>query len=328
MVNVAVLGARGYLGRECMRLLLAHPDVEQLVPTTSAEAGKPYGDSVPGFRHRQDLVMRSADDSRVRDADVHFLATDGEEAKKHVAALGSSKLIIDLSRAHRAAAFEKGSGWTYGLPEFLPVAKGTRRIANPGCYPTATLIAAGPALKNHLAAAGPLISDGKSGVSGAGASPRADLQYAEANESVRAYKVLGHDHLGEIRLAANKIEANSDLRPVRFTPHLVPQNRGLLATVYLPLKSGADAAKVKAAYDKSYARADFVRVVPEPDTAHVRGSNFADVAVDVDAEAGLIVARCAIDNLVKGGSGQAVQNMNLALGLPATSGLGQVGGGP
>ncbi len=336
MIRTAVMGARGYLGRELVRLLLSHPQVDAIALTTSSEPGKPYGDSVPAFRHRRELVMVEPTHASVRDADVVFLATDGEEAKAHVAALGAApKLIIDLSRAHRAAAFEKGSSWTYGLSEFMPVPKGATRIANPGCYPTATLIAAGAALKAHLAAPGPLISDGKSGVSGAGASPRSDLHFPETNETMRAYKVLGHDHLGEIRLAANRIEGNSfaspatgPIRPIRFTPHLVPQNRGLLATVYLPLKSGVDATKVKAAYTDAYAKMPFVRIVTEPDTGPVRGSNFADVAVDVDVESNLLVARCAIDNLVKGGSGAAVQNMNLALGFPVTAGLPLVGGGP
>ena len=337
MLDVAVIGARGYLGRELMRLLLSHPEVGRLVPVSGSEAGKPYGDSVPAFRHRRELVM--AGSSAAQSADVVFLAVDSEEARHHAAALPDAPLIVDLSRAHRAAAFEKGSGWTYGLSEFMAVPKGTRRIANPGCYPTATLIAAGPALKSHLAAAGPLITDGKSGVSGAGASPRADLHYAETNEAVRAYKVLGHDHLGEIRSAANAIETNgasldpqggslTPVRPVRFTPHLVPQNRGLLATVYLPLKPGSDAAAVKAAYSQAYAQSPFVRQVAEPDTSHVRGSNFADVAADVDVDTSLLVARCAIDNLLKGGSGAAVQNMNLALGFPVTTGLPAVGGGP
>jgi len=308
---------------------VTHPEVGKLAPVTSGDAGKLYGDSVPAFRHRKDLIMQGR--SAAQDADVVFLACDAEEARKEVETLPGAALIIDLSRAHRALAFEAGSGWTYGLSEFMPVPRGVRRIANPGCYPTATLIAAGPALKSHLVGAGVLISDGKSGVSGAGATPRADLHYAETNEAVRAYKVLGHDHLGEIRLAANRIESNGMLapvRPVRFTPHLVPQNRGLLATVYLPLAAGADAAKVKAAYAAAYANAAFVRVVAEPDTGQVSGSNFADVAVDVDAEAGLIVARCAIDNLIKGGSGAALQNMNLALGFPETTGLNAIGGGP
>ncbi|MCA1819416.1 MAG: hypothetical protein LC620_05100, partial [Halobacteriales archaeon] len=154
--------------------------------------------------------------------------------------------------------------------------------------------------------------------------------YPEAHDAVRAYKVLAHDHLGEIRAAAGRIEGKAptdpSMRPVRFTPHLVPMNRGLLATVYLPTGAGADA--VKAAYAQAYAGSPFVRCVAEPDTSHVRGSNFADVCVDVDPASGLLVARCAIDNLVKGGSGAAIQNMNLTLGLPPQTGLDRVAGGP
>ncbi len=328
--SVAVVGARGYLGRELVRLLAAHPRVGSLTLTSTSEAGKPYGDLVPSFRHRRDLIMAAP--AKAADADVVFLATDGEEAKRSVADVGDRpKLIVDLSRAHRHAAFEAGSGWAYGLPEFFPIVKGTKRIANPGCYPTATMVAAGAALRSGLAADGVLIADGKSGVSGAGAAPRGDLHYPEMNEAVRAYKVLGHDHLGEIRLAANAASGQSHgkaARAVRFTPHLVPMSRGLLSTVYLPAKPGVTAEEVKAAYVRAYSGTKFLRVVPEPDTGVVAGSNFADVAIDLDADSGLLVARCAIDNLVKGGSGQAVQNMNLALGWAETEGLSAVGGGP
>jgi N-acetyl-gamma-glutamyl-phosphate reductase len=320
MVNVAVIGARGYLGRECMRLLLAHPRVESLAPVSSSEAGKPYGDLVAGFRGVPHAFV-PASDAAVGKADVLFLATDAEEARKAVAVARPDQLVVDLSRAHRHDGFAKGNagGWVYGQPELLPVPKGAKRIANPGCYPTATMLADGV-----------LISDGISGVSGAGATPRADLHFPEANESVRAYKVLGHDHLAEIRLAAAAVEGrlSGSARPVRFTPHLAPYNRGLLATVYLPLKPGVAPEAVKAAYAGAYADTQFVKFVAEADTAAVRGSNRADVAVDVDLDTNLLVARCAIDNLVKGGSGNAVQNMNMALGLGPGLGLSAVGGGP
>lgn len=330
MVNVAVIGARGYLGRECMRLLLAHPRVESLVPVSSSEAGKPYGDLVAGFRGVRHAFVPSSD-AAVQRADVLLLATDAEEARKAVAGARPDQLVVDLSRAHRHEGLDgNAGGWVYGQPEVLPVAKGTKRIANPGCYPTATMLAAAPALKAGLAADGVLISDGISGVSGAGATPRGDLHFPEANEAVRAYKVLGHDHLAEIRLAAAAVEGRlgDGMRPVRFTPHLAPYNRGLLATVYLPLKPGVTPDQAKAAYTAAYAKTPFVHLVAEADTSAVRGSNRADVAVDVDAEANLLVARCAIDNLVKGGSGNAVQNMNMALGFEPGLGLSAVGGGP
>jgi N-acetyl-gamma-glutamyl-phosphate reductase len=331
MVNVAVIGARGYLGRESMRLLLAHPRVESLTPVSSSEAGKPYGDLVAGFRGLQTPFVAS-NDAAVSKADVLFLATDAEEAKKAVATARPEQLVIDLSRAHRHDGFGghgAARGWVYGQPELLPVPKGAKRVANPGCYPTATMLAAAPALKAHLVADGVLISDGISGVSGAGATPRGDLHFPEANESVRAYKVLGHDHLGEIRLVAAAVEGRAaNPRAVRFTPHLAPQNRGLLATVYLPLKPGVSAAEVKSTYAAAYAHTPFVQMAAEADTAAVRGSNRADVAVDVDVDTNLLIARCAIDNLVKGGSGNAVQNMNVALGFAEGDGLSAVGGGP
>jgi N-acetyl-gamma-glutamyl-phosphate reductase len=331
MVHVAVVGARGYLGRECMRLLLSHPRVEALTPVSSSEAGKPYGDLVAGFRGVR-AAFAPASDAAVQRADVLLLATDAEEARKAVAGARSDQLVVDLSRAHRHEGLEARGvgGWVYGQPEILPVPKGAKRVANPGCYPTATMLAAAPALRAGLAADGVLISDGISGVSGAGATPRGDLHFPEANESVRAYKVLGHDHLAEIRLAAAAVEGTlgNGMRPVRFTPHLAPQNRGLLATVYLPLRDGVTAAQVRDAYASAYARTPFVHLVAEADTSAVRGSNRADVAVDVDADTGLLVARCAIDNLVKGGSGNAVQNMNMALGFEPGLGLSAVGGGP
>src|SRR5688572_16345948 len=153
MVNVAVIGARGYLGRECIRILLQHPKVQSITPVSSSEAGKRYGDLVTGFRGNA-LTFVAASDPKVAQADVLFLATDAEEATKAVAAARPEQLVIDLSRAHRHAGFEKGSGWTYGQPEILPVAKGAKRVANPGCYPTATMLAAAPALKAGLTAPG------------------------------------------------------------------------------------------------------------------------------------------------------------------------------
>ncbi len=325
MVKVAVAGARGYLGRESVRLLMQHPNVEAIVPTSSGSPG-PYGEAVPAFR-RSGLQMVTADDPAARDADVWILATTNEDAESLAASCDAqgTKLVIDLSRAHRGPALNGGS-WTYGMADLAPPATGTARIANPGCYPTATALAASPAIAAGLVGPGPVIVDGKSAVSGAGATPRGDLHFAEQNESLRAYKVLGHDHTSEMAAYASAI--GGARRGVRFTPHLVPMNRGLLSTVYMPLADGADPTAVHEAYVSSYANSLFVTVVDEPDTSHVRGSNHAHVAVSVDAENGIIVARGAIDNLLKGGSGQAIQNLNLALGLPEGAGLGATGGGP
>jgi N-acetyl-gamma-glutamyl-phosphate reductase len=330
MVSVAVLGARGYLGRELIRLLLQHPQVESVGVGSQSSAGEPLGKHLPAFRHVPGLTLVPFDHASIRDADAVFMALGHGEAKSLVPTLdeAGTRCIIDLSRDFRTEALA-ANGWTYGLADLDPVAKGTRRIANPGCYPTASLLATAPALRGRLLADGPIIVDGKSGVSGAGATVRADLHFAETNESVRAYKVLGHDHGPEIRGAAAHLEGrNGNARGIRFTPHLVPQNRGLLATVYAPIQDGVTPEMTKKAYQDAYQDSAFVAVVDEPDTSHVRHSNRAEIAVDVDVENGLMVARGAIDNLVKGGSGQAVQNFNDSFGYPATTGLTAVGGGP
>ncbi len=338
MVTASVIGARGYLGRELMRILVQHPDVERVQPVSTTQAGRQYAELVPSFRHMPDLEVVPVQDAG--DADVAFLATPGGEAAKLVPELEArgTRLCVDLSRDHRLEALDtsapadngiasNGKNWVYGLADVTPLPPGTRRVANPGCYPTASLLASHGALAADLVSDGPIIADGKSGVSGAGVSPRADLHYPEQNESVRAYNVLGHDHTAEIRHAARRMNGGTD-RPVRFTPHLVPQTRGLLSTVYLPLRDGVDAGAVAEAYERATADSTFVHLVDEPDTGHVRGSNHANIAVDVDEEAMIAVARCSIDNLVKGGAGQAVQCMNQSLGLPEDAGLRAPGGTP
>ena len=217
-------------------------------------------------------------------------------------------------RDHRQPALA-GKGWHYGLADVDPPAADTMHVASPGCYPTASLLASLPALDAGLAS-GPLIVDGKSSISGAGATPRDDLHFPAANEAVRAYHVVGHDHQAEI--------AGKSGVKTRFTPHLVPMGRGLLATVYL--QTDAEPQEIHDVYEQAYADAKFVHFGPEPDTSHVRHTNHAQVAVDVDD--GIMVARCAIDNLQKGGSGQAVQNLNHIMDWALETGLEHAGGGP
>ena len=308
MTSIAIHGSRGYLGRELVRLLHRHPHVDDLQLVSDSQIGVPYAEAVPGFQRVQTPFI-SSDNA---DADVTFYATGHGYAAEHAPTVQGH--VIDLSRDHRAAALE-GNGWHYGLADIDPPAKGTQAIANPGCYPTASLLAALPALQNGLAN-GPLIVDGKSSISGAGATPREDLHFPAANEAVRAYKVLGHDHQAEIA-------GKSGLK-TRFTPHLVPMGRGLLSTVYL--QTDADAEEIRAAYAAAYQDTAFVQFGPEPDTSHVARTNHAQVAVDVDD--GILVARCACDNLQKGGSGQAVQNLNHIMGWAPDAGLDHVGGGP
>jgi N-acetyl-gamma-glutamyl-phosphate reductase len=285
-VNVAVHGARGYLGRELMRLLSAHTTVELATPVSRTKKGA-YGDEVPALRNIRTSF------SNGNDADVWFLAVPNAEAVALAAeASEQGRTVIDLSRAHRHAP-----GWHYGIPGIQPVPPGATRIANPGCYPTAF------AYCHHAMGSkvGPIIVDGKSGASGAGIQPNAGMHYPEMNESTRAYKVIGHDHESEMSQYANL--------PVKFTPHLVPQTRGLLVTVYAPI-SGPVQMPITPAV-----------AVTEPNTGLVRGTSRIELAVTDSIEHGLRVGRCAIDNLLAGGAGTAIRNWNQAMGLNSEVGL-------
>lgn len=329
-MKIAIIGARGYLGREATRLLIAHPHVDEVIPVTTSGQLSGYADTVPSFLGVKGLHMHSLDDDIVAEADAYILATASGQAAALMPRIDAwgSKVVIDLSRDHRLQALAGQKPWSYGLVESPHrIAQGTNRVANPGCYPTATLLALGPALAAGHVGSGPIIVDGKSGISGAGATPRPELHYTEAHDSVRAYKVLGHDHEAEIQGACSA--ATKDLQHngqiVRFTPHLVPMSRGLQTTVYAPLADDIDPDDVRAAYAAAYADTPFVSLVDEAETKHVRLSNRAHVAVDVDTRSRLIVARGTIDNLLKGGAGQAIQNLNLTMDWDETIGLPMIG---
>lgn len=333
MMKAAVFGARGYLGRTLVQILSTHDSIDEIHPVSTTAHRGAYGDDVPSMRHLGEMRFVPPHHEAVHDADVVFLATPEGEARKHASNLASDPdVLVDLSRAHRGQALHDEGPWVYGVPE-LPggVEKGDARIANPGCYPTATLLALGPALlAGVIGEQAPIVVDGKSGVSGAGATPRDDLHFPEANESLRAYNVQGHDHQAEIQTATQRLSPQeaSPPRVVRFVPHLVPQNRGLLVTAYAPLVPHLDADGLNGWYQETYLPERTVSLKDEPDTAHVRGSHRAHVAFTIDHDASLLVARCAIDNLVKGGAGTAVHNMNLALGLPEHEGLPLAGVAP
>lgn len=362
MVTVTVVGARGYLGREALRILHTHPEVDGLNAVSLSGEGGRFKDSVPAF-NSHDLPLKGPDESVIEQADVIFFATAAGQAKEIAERLGERDhpLLVDLSRDHRlqalanahpaqaqtVAAGTKGGAtssqttttvpsdaWVYAMPETpLHGQKGDKRIANPGCYPTASLLSLLPAVNAGITAAGPLIVDGKSGVSGAGATPRADLHYTEVNENARAYKVVGHDHGDEIEAAVARIggqdpQADALRHPIRFTPHLVPMNRGLLSTSYIPVEAGMSESDAREVYEQAYQNATTVSIVDEPATANVKGTVRAELAVDLDPRSHMLVVRTAIDNLCKGGSGQGVHNMNIALGYEPTLGLPLLGGNP
>ncbi len=332
-------GASGYAGGELLRLLLAHPDVEIGAVTAGGNAGTRLGEHQPHLLPLADRVLQNTTPEVLAGHDVVFLALPHGKSAELAAGLGEQTLVIDCGADHRlsdAAAWERWYGgghaghWPYGLPE-LPGARdalrGAKRVAVPGCYPTAASLALFPALAAGLA--GPeVVITAVTGTSGAGKSLKPHLLGAEVMGSLSAYGVGGvHRHTPEI--VQNLSKACGTPVNVSFTPVLAPLPRGILASCSAPLSG--DAAALREAYAKAYADEPFVQLLPEgswPTTAATLGSNTAHLQVTVDPDARRLIAIAAIDNLTKGTSGGAVQCMNLALGLPETAGLPFTGVAP
>ncbi|WP_199552765.1 N-acetyl-gamma-glutamyl-phosphate reductase [Streptomyces sp. N35] len=340
-MRVAVAGATGYAGGELLRLLLGHPEVEIGALTGHSSAGQALGGLQPHLAELADRVVEPTTASALAGHDVVFLALPHGQSAELAAQLGEETLIVDCGADFRladAADWETFYGsahagtWPYGLPE-LPHARsqlaGTRRIAVPGCYPTAVTLALFPAYAAGLAEPEAVIV-AASGTSGAGRTQRADLLGAEVMGSMRPYAVGGeHRHTPE--MVQNLSAVAGHRVAVSFTPTLAPMPRGILATCSALARPGATADGVRAAYEKAFADEVFVRLLPEgqwPNTAAVCGSNSAQVQVALDTSTGRIVAISAIDNLTKGTAGGAVQSMNAALGLPEPMGLSTIGVAP
>ncbi|ANJ11940.1 N-acetyl-gamma-glutamyl-phosphate reductase [Streptomyces parvulus] len=340
-VRAAVAGASGYAGGELLRLLLAHPGVEIGALTGQSSAGLRLGALQPHLAPLAEREVLPTTAEALAGHDVVFLALPHGHSAAVAERLGEDTLVVDCGADFRlsdAAVWEAFYGtphagsWPYGLPELPGVRAtlaGARRIAVPGCYPTAVLLALFPAYAGGLA--GPeAVVVAASGTSGAGRAPRADLLGSEVMGSMRPYGVGGgHRHTPEMAQYLGGVAG----RPVSvsFTPTLAPMPRGILATCSAPALPGAGPDDVRAAYEKALGDEPFVRLLPEgqwPSTAAVYGSNAAQVQVVLDAAAGRIVAISAIDNLTKGTAGAAVQCMNLALGLPEPLGLSTIGVAP
>jgi N-acetyl-gamma-glutamyl-phosphate reductase len=344
MISVAVAGASGYAGGEILRLLLGHPALADGrltigALTAAASAGTSLGEHHPHLLPLADRVLESTDVEVLAGHDVVFLALPHGHSAALAEQLGPETLIVDCGADFRLtdpADWERFYGsahagsWPYGLPE-LPggreALQNTKRIAVPGCYPTAALLAVFPALAEDLVEPAVTVV-AVSGTSGAGRAAKVDLLGSEIIGSARAYGVGGtHRHTPEIAQGLRTV-TDKDVT-VSFTPVLIPTSRGILATC--TARTRASLSEIRAAYEKAYGAEPFVHLLPEgrlPATGSVIGSNAAQVAVAVDADAGVLVALCAIDNLVKGTGGAAVQSMNLALGWPETEGLSIVGVAP
>ena len=339
MTRVAIVGATGYTGGELLDILIRHPRVKVTSLTAKLEKAAPIDDEFPRFKGRVDLPCSPLEVSDVCEkADLVFLSLPhGVSMQFALSFHKAGKKIIDLSADFRftdPAVFEEWYGMSHGVKELLSEAvyglpelhadeiRTSRLIANPGCYPTGAILALAPLVRHGLVALDDVIVDSKSGVTGAGRKASLALSFGECNESFRAYRVGRHQHTPEIEGELSRLSGG----PVRilFTPHLVPMNRGILTTAYLtPLKKTTSDDLI-ALYAEFYARAPFVRIMENGklvDTKNVRGLNYCDISILVDNRTGRIIVLSAIDNLVKGAAGQAVQTMNLICGFPETMGL-------
>ncbi|MET8825327.1 N-acetyl-gamma-glutamyl-phosphate reductase [Streptomyces sp. NPDC004610] len=340
-VRAAVAGASGYAGGELLRLLLAHPEVETGTLTAHSNAGQRLGAVQPHLAPLADRILVETTPEALAGHDVVFLALPHGQSAAVAERLGPDVLVIDMGadfRLRDAADWETFYGsahagtWPYGLPE-LPGARaaleGSKRIAVPGCYPTAVSLALFPAYAAGLA--GPeAVVVAASGTSGAGKAPKPHLLGSEVMGSMTPYGVGGgHRHTPE--MTQNLSAVAGERIAVSFTPTLAPMPRGILATCNVKAREGVTGESVRAAYEKAFADEPFVRLLPEgqwPATASVQGSNAVQVQVAYDAAVGRIIAISAIDNLTKGTAGGAVQSMNLALGLDETTGLSTIGVAP
>jgi N-acetyl-gamma-glutamyl-phosphate reductase len=340
-VRVAVAGASGYAGGELLRLLLAHPEVEIGALTGSSNAGRPLGGLQPHLLPLADRVLRPTTPEVLAGHDVVFLALPHGQSAAVAEQLGDEVLVIDMGADFRLKdagdwqAFygsEHAGTWPYGLPE-LPGARaaleGSRRVAVPGCYPTAVSLALFPAYQAGIAEPEAVIT-AATGTSGAGKALKPHLLGSEVMGSMSPYGVGGgHRHTPEI--TQNLSAVAGERVTVSFTPTLAPMPRGILATCSVKAKPGTTAQDVRAVYEKALADEEFVHLLPEgqwPATASVYGSNAVQIQVAYDENAGRVIAISAIDNLTKGTAGGAVQSMNIALGLPESTGLSTIGVAP
>jgi len=342
MIKAGIVGGTGYTGIELLRLLAQHPQVELKAITSRKEAGTPVARVFPSLRRRVDLAFTDPTPRALAGCDVVFFATpNGVAMGEARAVLEAGARIVDLSADFRIKDIGEWERWyktkhaapelvreaVYGLPELnRELVPRARLVANPGCYPTSVQLGFLPLVEAGVVDVEHLIADAKSGVSGAGRKTELSLMYSEASDNFAAYHVTGHRHWPEIRQGLAQV-ARRDVGLV-FTPHLTPLIRGIHATLYARVTKDVD---FQALFEERYAKEPFVDVMPEgshPDTRSVRAANTCRIAVHRPPESAkrsdTLVVLSVIDNLVKGASGQAVQNMNLMFGLPETAGLDQV----
>lgn len=342
MMNVGIIGASGYTGAELARILCNHPQIQITAATSRQYAGQQLSAIFPSLRNKIDIVCENLSVAELTErADFFFTAVPHKTAMDLVPELlTAGKKVVDLSADFRLRDVAVYEDWyqphsssellgeaVYGLPELYrqKIAAG-RLVANPGCYPTSIILGLAPLLKAGAVQTNTIIADSKSGTSGAGRAALTGSLFCEVHDGFRPYKVgRAHRHTPEIEQELTGL-SGTDVR-LTFTPHLLPISRGILSTVYASLSQGFDRQKIDDLYQNHYKDEPFIRLLPEdcfPATQYVRGSNFCDISYKIDRSTNRIIIMSAIDNIVKGASGQAVQNMNLMHGFDETAGLSVV----
>lgn len=337
--NVAVIGASGYTGEELVKLLLRHPCIELAAVTSRQHAGKLLSEQIPSLNGLTDLRFSTTELEPVLAVkpEVVFLALPHGVAAEYIDPLLENEArVIDLSADFRLRSenvYEEFYGSkhplpgrlkdaVYGLPELYrdKITK-AKIVASPGCYPTTILLGAWPAVKSGIVKTKGIVADSLSGISGAGRKAEVDYLFTECAANAKAYSVPKHRHLSEIEQELGLMAGEPVV--ISFTPHLIPVSRGILTTLYFDLAKKISQAEAQKIYEKAYAKEPFIRVLSQslPEIKNVVGANFCDIAVRVDPRTDKLIVITSEDNLIKGAGGQAVQSMNLILGLPETTGL-------
>ena len=339
MIKAGIMGSTGYVGSELVRILYHHPEVEIKVLTSKSHSNKDFNSIYHNFSKICELKCEENNlEEVVNQLDIVFLSLPhGITSKILTESILKNVKVIDLSADFRLKSMEEYEKWykekhnnnillkkaVYGLPEWKRKQISTSRfIANPGCYPTCALLCLSPLIKEGIIEEKNIIIDAKSGVSGAGRTLALTTHFAECNESVKAYNVLSHRHTPEIE--GQLRELNENVISITFTPHLIPMNRGILSTCYGTLKKGYEYDDIKEIFEKYYHNEFFIRLTSKdifPETKWVKGSNYCDIGFTIDENTDRIIIIGAIDNLIKGAAGQAVQNMNLMFNLEEDIGL-------
>mmetsp|Transcript_5320 Transcript_5320/g.9541 ORF Transcript_5320/g.9541 Transcript_5320/m.9541 type:complete len:371 (-) Transcript_5320:975-2087(-) len=342
VAQVAVLGASGYTGSEITRLLALHPKINVRAITSERSAGQPFASSFPHLRTERGLCFQKVQDVKWDEVDSVFCCLPHGTTQEIIAKLPRGKKVVDLSADFRLKDVEEYAEWyggehkapelqkevVYGLTEFKrKEVEAASLVANPGCYPTSIQLPLIPLLREKLITTEDIIIDAKSGVSGAGRGAKQSNLYVEIAEGMNSYGITSHRHVPEIEQQLREVVPDGKEVRISFTPHLMPFSRGMQSTIYVKLEEGVSVDDLRTTLTSHFEPEPFVHVMPQgevPHTRFVRGSNQCLIGVYEDRIQGRAIIISVIDNLVKGASGQALQNMNLMLGFPEEMGLMQI----